>query len=479
MERRRIVLGLSLAFALSCATNPATGKSQIMLVSESQEIEIGRQEAAKVVKSMPSVGGEPEALVRRIGMAMAAKSERPNLPWEFHLLDDETVNAFALPGGFIFITRGIMTYMNNEAELASVIGHEIGHVTGRHSAQQMTNAQLGQVGLVAGMILSPTVREMGGALTQGMQLLFLKFGRDDESEADVLGFRYMSNDGYDTRAAASMFETLERTSGSGSERLPEWQSTHPDPENRVRNALRRVDSVEARGQDLSGSTLNADSYMRMLDGMVFGTDPVKQGYVRNGVFYHPELRMQFAFPEGWRTQNRPEGVIAVSPQQDAAMQFAGAAGAGQAQEAAQKFFGQQGLQTANLNTSSINGLPAASGDFRAQLQDGRTVDGTASFIELGNTTYMFMGYGKQGTSLDPMKSAIRSFKPLTDRRFIDVSPARNAVVKVPRDMTVEQFARQYPSSIPVQQLAVINGVDSTTSILKAGRLAKRVVGGSN
>jgi predicted Zn-dependent protease len=466
---------------VACAPNPATGKSEFMLVSEEQEIAMGRQEAQKVLATMPLYEDkEAQDLVKRIGMEMAAASERPHLPWEFHVLDDETVNAFALPGGFIFITRGIMSHMNSEAELASVIGHEIGHVTGRHSAQQMTNAQLAQTGLLAGMILSQDVRNAGGALTQGLGLLFLKFGRDDESEADMLGFRYMTYEGYDTRAAATMFQTLDRASASAGQRLPEWQSTHPDPANRVEKALARVDSVEAAGRDLSGATLNQQSYLQLLDGMVYGLDPVKQGYFKDGAFYHPQMRIQFAFPAGWKTQNKPEGVVAVSPPQDAIMQLGHAGKAGASKDAAQKFFGQEGLQTANLNTNSVNGLTAASGDFRGQMEDGKVIDGSASFIEHGQSTFVFMGYTTQGNQaqLAAIKSAIRTFKPLTDRRFIDVTPATIKLVAVPKDMTVDQFNRQFPSSIPVGELAVMNGLDDETSILKAGRLAKRVVGGS-
>jgi predicted Zn-dependent protease len=218
----RHITAMFLAVAtVACATNPVSGKSELSLVSESQEIPIGQQEAQRTVQSIGEYNNPAaQALVRQIGMRMAKESERPNLPWAFYLLDDETVNAFALPGGFIFITRGIMTYMNDEAELASVIGHEIGHVTAKHSVSQMSKAQLAQVGLVAGMVISPTVRDMGTQLQQGMQLLFLKFGRDDETEADLLGFRYMMRDGYDVRAAGDMFRTLDRISGSAGQRLP-------------------------------------------------------------------------------------------------------------------------------------------------------------------------------------------------------------------------------------------------------------------
>src|SRR4030095_14945334 len=149
--RRRIAAVLLAVATVACATNPATGKSELSLVSESQEIAMGQQEAKRVVQSMGEyTTPAAQALVKQIGMRMATESERPNLPWNFYLLDEQTVTAFALPARYIFITRGIMTYMNDEAELASVIGHEIGHVTAKHSVSQMSKQQLATVVLVAG-----------------------------------------------------------------------------------------------------------------------------------------------------------------------------------------------------------------------------------------------------------------------------------------------------------------------------------------
>src|SRR3954462_3573375 len=184
----------------SCARNPVTGKSELSLVSESQEIQMGKQGAQEVAQSIGLYDdANAQAYVAEIGKRMAAESERPNLPWEFHVVDDATVNAFALPGGFIYVTRGLLTYMTNEAELAGVMGHEVGHVTARHSAQQITKAQFAQLGLGIGSILSPTFRQFGQLAGVGAQLLFLKFGRDDERQADELGFKYMLADGYDAR----------------------------------------------------------------------------------------------------------------------------------------------------------------------------------------------------------------------------------------------------------------------------------------
>src|SRR6185312_6983377 len=168
--------------------------------------------------------------VSSIGMKMAKASERPNLPWEFHVVNDASVNAFALPGGFIFVTRGLMTAINDEAELATVVGHEIGHVTNRHSVQQISKAQVAQLGLGIGSILSSDIARMSGIASQGLGILFLKYSRDAENQADKAGFRYALNQNYNVSEMANVFQTLDRMSqASGGGKLPEWLSTHPDP----------------------------------------------------------------------------------------------------------------------------------------------------------------------------------------------------------------------------------------------------------
>src|SRR5690348_948361 len=231
MSRRLVVVPLSsvlLAGALllapsGCARNPVTGKNELSLVSESQEIEMGKQSAQEVAQT---IGIYPDpavnAYVSAIGMKMAKASERPNLPWEFHVVNDASVNAFALPGGFIYVTRGLMTSINDEAELATVVGHEIGHVTNRHSVQQISKAEIAQVGLGVGSILSPQIAQLAGVASQGLQLLFLKYSRDAENQADMAGFRYALNQNYDVREMANVFETLDRISQtSGGGKLPE------------------------------------------------------------------------------------------------------------------------------------------------------------------------------------------------------------------------------------------------------------------
>ena len=173
-----------------------------------------------------------QAYVERLGKSLAAPSERPDLPWSFKVVDDPAVNAFALPGGYIYVTRGIMTHLRSEAELVAVLGHEIGHVTGRHSASQMSKQQLAMGGLIVGMAVKPELQRFGELAQQGLGLLFLKFGRDDENEADELGLRYMTREDYDPREMLEVFGVLDgvtRAEGGGG-RMPDWLSTHPSPE---------------------------------------------------------------------------------------------------------------------------------------------------------------------------------------------------------------------------------------------------------
>ena len=341
MNRRAVLPLSSLLFAggltlapMGCARNPVTGKNELSLVSESQEIQMGKEAAAQVQQSIGYYNDPAlQAYVSGIGMKMAKASERPNLPWEFHVVNDASVNAFALPGGFIFVTRGLMTAINDEAELATVVGHEIGHVTNRHSVQQMSKAELAQVGLGIGSILSSDVAKLAGLASQGLSLLFLKYSRDAENQADKAGFRYALNANYNVSEMANVFQTLDRMSqASGGGKLPEWLSTHPDPGTRVQNTEQRLDTLS---RSLANTITNRDDYLQHIAGLTYGEDP-RQGFFEGRTFYHPDLRFQLTYPQGWQTQNTPDAVVAMSPQQDAIIQL-GLAGQTPPQQAAQQF----------------------------------------------------------------------------------------------------------------------------------------------
>lgn len=464
-----------MALAAACATNPVTGKSELSLVSEAQEIQMGREEAQKVGQSIGYYDNSAvQSYVAGIGQRMAAGSERPQLPWEFHVVNDASVNAFALPGGFIFVTRGLMTSVMNEAELASVLGHEIAHVTHRHSVQQISRAQVAQLGLVAGSILSSTVAQYGGLLGQGLGVLFLKYGRDAELEADQTGFRYTLNQNYDVRQMIEMFAVVEGVSQlSGSGKLPEWLSTHPNPGNRIAATEARLDTLK---RDLSNATINREGYLQHIKGMPYGDDP-RQGFFRGNSFLHPELRFQLDIPQGWKAQNMPSAVVAVSPNQDALVQL-GLVGNVEPTQAARQFLSQQGIRAGQSSTESVNGNPAATSYFAAQTEQGE-VRGIVSFVSYRGTTYGIIGYtgaASMGQYDGTFKQVIRSFRTLNDPSALNVQPARIELVQVDRAMTVAEFNQRNPSPIRIEELALINGLEGPDDTMRPGRQYKRVVG---
>src|SRR5216117_2841035 len=379
---------IMLAAAGACAVNPATGARQLMLISESQEIAMGRDYDKQVVAS---IGLYPDSglqrYIQQFGTRLAATSERPNLPWSFRVVDDPVVNAFALPGGFIYVTRGILAHLNSEAELAGVVGHEIGHVTARHSVSQLSKQQLAQIGLAVGTIASPDFERFAGLASAGLGVLFLKYSRDNERQADDLGLRYMRRVNYDPREMPHVFEMLTRVSQAQvGGRVPEWLATHPDPENR-RGRIEQ--EVAALPQSFSGAAVNRDEYLRRLDGLVFGNNP-REGYFKDNQFFHPDLRFRVTFPEGWTTSNGKQAGVAVSPQKDALVEVS-VAKEQTADAAARAFLAQKGLTSGYPVRTSVGGLPAVTAGFAAATDNG-TLRGTVLFVEQGGVVYQLVGY---------------------------------------------------------------------------------------
>jgi len=467
---------LVVALALTaCARNPVTGKRQLALISEQQEIELGKQSAEEVKATMGLVKDDKlQAYVSRVGHELAALTERPKLPWAFAVVDDPTPNAFALPGGFVFVTRGLMTNLNSEAELAMVVGHEIGHVTARHSVSQISKQELAQVGLGLGSVLVPGAAQLGQLAGAGMQLLFLKFSRADESQADQLGFRYGTKGRYDMREGIQVMETLSRISkaeGGGS--TPDWLQTHPNPDNRVKVLQDDVAKVAS----WQGTKVNRGELLAVVNGLVYGQNP-RQGFVQNDRFYVPDLGIQVDFPKGWKIQNQPSAVVAQSPQGDAAIQITVAQAS--PTQAAQQFSGQQGVQTKPW--SGKCGSDVGSGTcvaFQAQSQQG-PVSGVAGFIgDQGKTiaiTAFAPAQAAQSRSGE-LEGALTAVHKLNDPRAESVQPAKVEVVTVNEAMTLEQFNSKYPSTIPLAELAIANGVQEKATIQPGAQL-KRVTGGT-
>ena len=461
----------------ACATNPVTGKSELSLVSEQQEIQMGQQGAQQVAQEVGLVKDQAlQNYLQTVGSGIASKSERPNLPWTFRAVDDPSPNAFALPGGYVFVTRGLLDLMNNEAELASVLGHEIGHVTARHSVHQMSEQQLAQLALGVGAILSPTVAQLGGAASQGLGLLFLKYSRDDERQADDLGFRYALNQGYDVRYMDDVFRSLQRLGEASKESpLPSWLATHPGEAERIQT----IDSKLAQLQpaQLANTKVNAQQYLQRVNGLVYGADP-RNGFFQGNTFYHPDLRFQISLPSGWQGQNLSQAVIAVSPQQDGIIQLTLAQG-NSPEAAARAFLSQQGIQAGQASQQTVNGVPAVASTFQAQTEQG-VIQGLAAFFTYNGATYQVIGYApaqRFGAYESAFRQSLGSFAPVTDSRVLNVQPKKLNVVSLPQQMTLAEFAQRNPSTIPLAELAIVNQVEDPNKALPAGTPVKQVTGG--
>ena len=463
--------GVSLLLIAACTMNPATGQRQLTLMSEAQEIQMGQQTHPEVLATFGAYDDPAwQSYIQELGSKIAATSERPDLDWTFTVLDDPVVNAMALPGGFIYVNRGILANFNSEAELASVLGHEVGHVTARHSVEQMSRAQLAQLGLGVAAVASEEFRQYAGLASQGLGILFLKFGRDDENQSDALGLRYMVRSGYDPYEMPKVFNTLDRVSQSqGMRGNPEWMSTHPDPGNRVQNIDTRISQLPPEQRQ---GTVGRESYMKRINGLVYGNDP-RQGYTIGQTYYHPELAFKVDFPDQWQIINNRQAVGALSPNKDAAVVLT-LSDKESPRAAFEAFFSQQGVERGSNQGRNLY-------SFRAvDPQTGtNTANGLIGFLNHGGRVYQLMGYTAPDTwrgYAGAMQGSLASFQKVTDRQYLEVAPKKMDVVTLQTSMNLTEFARRYKTNAKVSELAILNGVNPDTTLEK-GALVKRIVGG--
>jgi predicted Zn-dependent protease len=468
----------TLALQPACARNPVTGQLQLALITEGQEIQIGQEGAADVRRQLGLVDDPAlQAYVGNIGTRLAAISERPELPWSFEVVDDPTPNAFALPGGPIFLTRGMMNLMSTEAQLATVLGHEIAHVTARHHVTRLSRAQIAQVGLGVGSILFPQIAPIGDVAGAGLQLVFLQHSRDAERQADDLGFRYALDQGWDVREMAAVFTSLQRL-GDAQDRsaIPSWLQSHPAPADRVQAVQQRLAAMVPAGATLR---IGRQDYLNRIDGMVYGVNP-RNGFFQDGRYFHPELRFQKVFPTGWGTQNMTQAVIAVNQQRNAMLQLT-LARETTPEAAAQAFLRQQGVQAGQTQRTTINGLPAVLAAFQAQTEQG-VLRGTLGLIQYEGRVYQIMGYAGQAAfpaNEQAIMQSIRSFAPLTDPQVLNIQPNRISIVRTTETMSLTEFNRRFPSAVPITELAILNELASPESPIPAGSLVKRVLRGGS
>ena len=318
----RVPLFFLLLFLLtcSCAINPVSGKRDFVLMSESKEIAMGRDYHPEILKQFGKYDDSSlQGYVTKVGQRLAVTSHRSDLVYRFTVLDSTQINAFALPGGYIYITRGLLSYLNTEDELAAVLGHEIGHVTARHGVRQQTTSTVTNIGLAAGQILIPELRNkavtdayeiLGGALLCG-------YSRKYELEADTLSAEYLKKAGYDPRAIISILKILKnhadfskKTAASRGEKTHTYRglfATHPDNDTRIRSIVNTAETFKKKR-----CNVKKDQFLNMISGLVFG-DNFSDGIRRGNKFYHGELGFAIFFPKGWNLKNNPDSIQAIAP----------------------------------------------------------------------------------------------------------------------------------------------------------------------
>jgi predicted Zn-dependent protease len=381
-------------------------------------------------------------------------------------------------GGYIYLTRGILAQFNNEAELMGVMGHEMGHITARHTVSTQSKQQLGQLLLVGGMIASPKFAQFAEYALQGMQLLFLKFSRDNEREADRLGVEYASRIRYDAQKMADFFNVLNKMNmESDVGGVPTFLSTHPDPGDRY-NAVTQQARQWKDSLDYPIWMVNEDSYLRMIDGMVYGVDP-RQGYVDGNVFYHPDLKFRFPIPAGWQLENSPLQVQ-MAPGDGSALIIFTLAQQKSAAEAVEATLADLSLTLLDSKRTSVNGLPAIATVSQQVSQNQQTgqqqaIKVLSYFIEYEGAVYVFHGIAADAnfnSYFRMFESTMINFNRLTDPSKLNVKPQRIRLKKVQQAGTLANVFRYY--SVPenrTKELALLNNLELTDQV-KIGKLIK-------
>jgi len=468
-----------ISIAVSCAVNPVTGKKQLMLMSEAQEVQMGEEYDPQVLATFGEyTDGQSLSFLQVKADEMGLISHRPNLKYHVRILDSPVVNAFAVPGGYIYFTRGILAQFNNEAEMIGVLGHEMGHITARHSVSRQSKQTLGTLLLIGGMLASEEFASYAQYAMQGMQLLFLKFSRDDERQADQLGVAYASQVGYDAGQMAEFFNVLKKMSMPDEQGgVPTFLSTHPSPADRYdavrQDAIKWQDSLK-----LDDYMVNADSYLQMIDGIVYGEDP-RQGFVEGNNFYHPEMKFRFSFPAGWKFENLPTQVNMAPADGKALMVFTLAEGSS-LDEAASSSLQQLDLKPQETFRTTVNNMPAIMALTRQAHKDQATGQEqanmiTSCFIDYDNDYYVFHGVTAEAdynAYNELFMKGMGSFSVLTDPSKLNKKPVRIMVKRVQQTATLAEVFRYYDvRQDKMQELALLNNLELTDRV-QSGKLIK-------
>ncbi|MGK2951585.1 MAG: M48 family metalloprotease [Thiobacillus sp.] len=461
---RRIAIVVLGALALThCAQNPVTGDRNFVLMSEQQEIQMGAQAHQDVLKEYAALDHPGlQAYVNEVGQRLAQQGHRPNLQWHFTVVDSPDVNAFALPGGYVYITRGLMAYLNSEAELAGVIGHEIGHVTARHGVRQQSASMAAGLGAVLGSILVPELGNQAGAsLLQSLaQAWTAGYGREHELESDRLGAEYLAKTGYRPQAMIDVIGVLKNQELFAAEqakrdgRQPRTYhgtfDTHPSNDTRLKQVV-----GEANQYTVANPREGRSDYLQKMAGVVFGDSP-EQGVIRGNALLHEKLGLAIQFPQGWRIQNRPDRVVAISPKADALVELQQGPKNAKPLDTLQK-----GLKLdtgARYDSGKLSGYPAA---FAAGAQNGKPV--VVAAVVFNGTQYLIAGMAKDKPAYErersTLRAAINSFRAITPAERQAARPYRLRLETAQAGTTMAALARQSPLGANAEsQLRLMNGL---------------------
>ena len=451
----------------ACSINRATGRLQLTTISESEEIQLGQETDAEVVAGLGLYEAEAlSALVEEVGASLAAQSERPGLPWTFRVLDDPTVNAFALPGGYVYVTRGLLVHLSSQHELAAVVGHEIGHVTARHGVVQLRKSRVAAASVGVFRVIDPNLQHVGGIAAGTAVLALLKHSRDDEYEADALGLRYVGRAGFEPSATVEVFDLLMGVSkAEPSQGIPDWLSTHPDPE--IRQA--RVKSM------VSGVAPEPDAeFLDLLDGVVYGPDP-RQGFIIESTFVHPDKGVRLDLPPDWEATHDGLEVLAASKDESAFLIMVPTE-TESADQALEDLFKADAFERGEEWKGEVGGFTVASAGLSLSTSAGAAM-GLVAFIEYDDTVMAMMAIGPAENweqHSDAVATCFASFRR-AEPPLLAIEPLRIRVLELKVDATLAQLQEQRPSMVELAKLALLNGVKPDQE-LPAGTRVKWVEG---
>ncbi len=471
-----ICLGLLGAVAGGCAVNPVTGSREVVLISVEQEKEIGLTETRKIEEYVGFVKeGRAPAYVKALGQRLAQNSPRKDIKYEFHIVDMAEPNAFTLPGGYVFITRGLLALVNSEDELANVIGHEIGHVAARHAVQRLTKGAplrilTGIPALAVGAVIPSLGRGIAGLGDVTNKLILAPYGRSQEHEADEVGQRIAAASGYDPAGMPRFLHGLDEVTiirQNGQARRASWFDSHPATPTRVRETDERAGTLQRLS--LPPIARQQADFLNRLDGLRVGKDPGEGVFVKER-FLHPKLNLHLRFPKGWKTQNSRLAVVGVAPDERSMVALQPAWKREDPMEAAEAFEKQTGIRLRDMpRPLDINGLRAvrSSARYRWTALD-------LTWIAHGGATYRVTGF-TPSTELRKLQRVFldvaRSFRPLTAAERAEVLDTRLRIIPAREGESLAQLVSRAKGVWSPEQTAAANGLKAGDS-LRSGQLVK-------